>query len=544
MAKPFSIQSPEDIAMEYGGNKQKIAQAMQLGVVDPTAGVLAGMFIDRMRSAQMQEQAPQATVAQQVMGGAPPVPPTAPAGGLGATSQAAPPMAPAQMGMPPEMGMAPPQEEVPMGMAEGGMVPPYAAGGGLSDVPVPDGMFDEPSNGGFGDGYAGGGLVAFADGGDVDLDAFRRAIIAQESGGRFGIPNAEGSGAMGIGQIMPDTARALAKRLGLPYRPDLLAGKNKEAQQYQIALTNEATREAFEYGGGDISKAAAYYFAGPNKSKWGEKTRKYQSDIMRRLGAKDAGPTLPERDIATAEGRARSRADEFAALQKMFGPTAEEAEVDAARMARAKEMASDEYYEKTRKEDMWQTLAEIGFNMASSKSPYLLQAIGEAAAASMPGARADKKERKALKDRALDVMSAMNGLKRKENLQLYGLAVDAAKTSLEQSNFEKKLELDERQIEMAQTKLDAELKALAEKGEDVNDRVTRYLLDFAPGTPEHEAAKRVYEARRPVTAGQISPKDKLAALKGGSGGALTEGATSKDSDGKTIVFSGGQWVYP
>jgi hypothetical protein len=40
-----------------------------------------------------------------------------------------------------------------MGMAEGGMVPPYASGGGLSDLPVPDTMFDEPTNGGFDDGY-------------------------------------------------------------------------------------------------------------------------------------------------------------------------------------------------------------------------------------------------------------------------------------------------------------------------------------------------------------------------------------------------------
>ncbi len=151
MAKPFSIQSPENIAKEYAGNKQRIAEAMQLGIVDATAGVLAGMFIDRMRSAQMQEQVPQQTVAQQVMGGAPPPPPPPPSGGLGATPQAAlqaapqgaPPMAP-PMDMPPEMGMAPP------GMAEGGIV-------GLD---VPSYMFDEPDNGS----YAGGGLVAFAGG--------------------------------------------------------------------------------------------------------------------------------------------------------------------------------------------------------------------------------------------------------------------------------------------------------------------------------------------------------------------------------------------
>ena len=45
--KAYKIQAPEQIAKDYGGNKQKIAEAMTLGVVDPTAGTLAGMFIDR-----------------------------------------------------------------------------------------------------------------------------------------------------------------------------------------------------------------------------------------------------------------------------------------------------------------------------------------------------------------------------------------------------------------------------------------------------------------------------------------------------------------
>jgi hypothetical protein len=160
--KPFNLQSPEQIAKDYGGNKQKIAEAMQMGILDPTAGTMAGMFIDRMRSAAQQEAAPQQTVAQQTF--APPAP-MAPPAGLGATPQAA---AMPPMGAPPEMGAAPPQG-MPM-MAEGGMVPPYASGGGLSDVPLPDGMFDEPSNGGFGDGYAGGGMVAFAAGAKVDAD--------------------------------------------------------------------------------------------------------------------------------------------------------------------------------------------------------------------------------------------------------------------------------------------------------------------------------------------------------------------------------------
>ena len=76
VGKPYSLQAPESIAEEYGGNKQKIAQAAQMGLVDPTAAVLAGMFIDRMRSAQMAEQGTPPTVAQQVF--APPQPPNMP----------------------------------------------------------------------------------------------------------------------------------------------------------------------------------------------------------------------------------------------------------------------------------------------------------------------------------------------------------------------------------------------------------------------------------------------------------------------------------
>jgi hypothetical protein len=175
--KPYNLQSPEQIAKDYGGNKQKIAEAMQMGVLDPTAGTLAGMFIDRMRSAAQAEAAPQQSVAQQTF--APPAPAAPPMGapaGLGATPQA-PAMPP--MNATPPMGAVPPQGEMPM-MAEGGMVPPYASGGGLSDMPVPDGMFDEPSNGGFGDGYAGGGMVAFAQGEEVEDKNKKRYVTTGE----------------------------------------------------------------------------------------------------------------------------------------------------------------------------------------------------------------------------------------------------------------------------------------------------------------------------------------------------------------------------
>lgn len=184
--EPYNLQSPEQIAKDYGGNKQKIAEAMQMGILDPTAGTLAAMFIDRMRNAAQQEGAPQQSVAQRVFAppapqmpqGMPPMPPM-------------PPMAqgvPAGLGATPEAAAMPAPEEAMMGapgMAAGGMVPPYMASGGLTDLPLPDGMFDENRNGGFDDGYRGGGLVAFVTGGEVkkeDKDKKKDEIIPEGRG--------------------------------------------------------------------------------------------------------------------------------------------------------------------------------------------------------------------------------------------------------------------------------------------------------------------------------------------------------------------------
>jgi soluble lytic murein transglycosylase-like protein len=121
--------------------------------------------------------------------------------------------------------------------------------------------------------------VAFAG----DYGAFKRAIIGQESGGRYGVPNAQGSGAMGIGQVMPDTARALAQRIGLPYRPDLMGGSNPSARQYQDAITEAAVQEAWKAGSGNLRDAAMYYHGGSNRNGWGPKTRTYADNVLARM---------------------------------------------------------------------------------------------------------------------------------------------------------------------------------------------------------------------------------------------------------------------
>ena len=296
--KPYRLQSPENIAKDYGGNKQKIAEAMQMGIVDPTAGVLAGMFIDRMRSAQMQEMAPKPSVAQQVMGGPPAQAPLAPTGGLGATAPAMPPMAP-QGGAP--MAPPPPQGAVP-GMAAGGEFdPPYMADGGLSELPLPDGMFDEDRGGS----YAGGGIVAFPTGGLVEES---EDIEVTAPRGRYGFGS------------------------------------------------------TFEENIGLIGKYA------PQKDKYGKKLTSFYEETM-----------------------------------------------------------SPEAQKKRRKQDMWTSLAELGFGIASSKSPTLLGAIGEAGAKSAPAMAERAKERRAEQREAIKTLAQQENMTNQQAMESFKLAGELQK---------------------------------------------------------------------------------------------------------------------
>lgn len=100
----IDLMSPSKVAEKYGGDKRRIAQAAQMGLLDPTVAVMAGMFIDRMRGAAAKEQKPQSTVAQDVM----------------------------------------------------------STPSGVADLPVPDSMYGGEQ------GFAGGGIIAFQNEGFVD----------------------------------------------------------------------------------------------------------------------------------------------------------------------------------------------------------------------------------------------------------------------------------------------------------------------------------------------------------------------------------------
>lgn len=169
-----------------------------------------------------------------------------------------------------------PVQLVPDGMGGMALIRPNAIGSG----PQVGDVIDDPRKAG---GAAQPGMPPFS--GSVGYDDFKRAIIEQESGGRYGVANTEGSGAAGIGQVMPETAKVLAARLGLPFRPDLMGASHPAARQYQDAITDAAVKEAWGVGGAgsDPATSAKYYFGGSNRDRWGPKTNRYAQSILSRL---------------------------------------------------------------------------------------------------------------------------------------------------------------------------------------------------------------------------------------------------------------------
>jgi len=298
MPKPFSLQAPEDIAKEYGGNKQKIAQAMQTGLVDPTAGTLAGMFIDRMRSAQMQEGAQQPSVAQQVF--APPAPPAPPMGGMGP-----PPGAPPMGGMPP----APPMGDMgapPMGAPQMGM-----ADGGLAMLPVPDNMFDEPMDGE----YAGGGIVAFSAGtpgtvkaADAGLTSTPDYSVLQQMLADYG-DEAKGREQY---EALYKPKREAAERANRFFEGALSEEglKKRRNENKYLALAKGFFTMAGTPGGLLQSASAGAKAALPDLQESSKELRAEQRDALKQLAADEGATNAEQREFAKyMMGRKDKRAD-------------------------------------------------------------------------------------------------------------------------------------------------------------------------------------------------------------------------------------------
>jgi hypothetical protein len=279
MAGPYELQSPKDIAMEYGGNKQKIAQAAQMGLVDPTAAVLAGMFIDKMRTAQQDEMAPQTTVAQEVM---------------------APPMAP-QMG---------------------GQMPAEA---GVAALPVPDEMVPDE--------FAGGGIIAFDNGGGVSIEEEIEAYRPRGISSLFGLMP-QGIGAGNIDYTLGQ----------LGYTRDQIAKMDPAMKRYVAANATAPTAPTVPTAAKPTTPATTPTtpggpVAGPGATQPAAQADDFASYLSRIEGAMPGGQAL--------EG-----------LEK---------DIKADREARKEEKS----------QAGWMSLAMAGLNVAAGTSPFALVNLGK-----------------------------------------------------------------------------------------------------------------------------------------------------------------------
>jgi soluble lytic murein transglycosylase-like protein len=83
--------------------------------------------------------------------------------------------------------------------------------------------------------------------------------------------------------MLPDTAREMAGKLGLPFNPQLLRSNDPTALGYQHKLGAAYLQEGLQKTG-NVRDALRYYHGGPNRKMWGPKTNAYADAILGRLG--------------------------------------------------------------------------------------------------------------------------------------------------------------------------------------------------------------------------------------------------------------------
>lgn len=385
--KPFSFQSPFEALKEFGPGQHLLA-AVDRGQIDLVTATLAQQI--HTRAVADAQKAPTRTVAEQLFDvPAPPAPPQmpmqAPQGapaGLGALPPGAAPDMSGMMAPPPAPEMPMPQEEAP---------PMSMADGGLASLPVPDAMFDENSNGGFDDGYAGGGILAFAGGSPGELrkpedwgtyiEETARGLFPNldvSGRGRTGARNTEVGGVTDSFHLI-DAARDLRTPPGMTKSEFITQLKGAFGSDYDV-LPSKGSSVHVEPGPalGRMVRAG---------------TPVSQSNVPRGSGAASglsalASTAAPDFEGTYERGLARGK-EEAASIYPDKRPALDRF------TGEAKRILSPEYQKQERDQGKWEFLANLGFGMAGTKSPYLLQAVGASAAAALPGLAENRKALKA-----------------------------------------------------------------------------------------------------------------------------------------------------
>lgn len=134
-----------------------------------------------------------------------------------------------------------------------------------------------------------------------DAASLMPALIQQESGGRAGVrgPMTQYGQALGLTQMLPETAREMAGKVGVPYRDDLLTGQTEEAANYQRQLGQAYLEQGFRETG-NARDALRYYHGGPNRRLWGPKTNAYADQVLGRVGQSQPGqPTQAQTPVSS-----------------------------------------------------------------------------------------------------------------------------------------------------------------------------------------------------------------------------------------------------
>jgi hypothetical protein len=138
---------------------------------------------------------------------------------------------------------------------------------------------------------------------DVDNAGAKAAIfnhvtvVKESSGGKnlVGTPTFDGKKvvqAMGAAQVTGDTGKAMAEKLGVPWEPERLKSHKPEDIAYQKELGYAYWDEAVRASNGDLETAFKYYYGGPNRKSWGEKTNAYARESMAMLGYGDGAKSV------------------------------------------------------------------------------------------------------------------------------------------------------------------------------------------------------------------------------------------------------------
>jgi soluble lytic murein transglycosylase-like protein len=264
------MQEIKDLAIKY--SKADLGRMVQLNLLDPQKAMMAGMMIQRIE--QQNAKPPQTTAIQDVLG--------LPA--VAAAQPAQPQMAQAPQPQMPPQGAPAPQPTM------------MAAEGGLTTIPA-DNIGE----------YAGGGIVAFDEGGEVPGYAtggtppgLFDALVQAESRGKQSAVSSKG--ARGVAQLMPGTMRDPGYGI-TPVKDDSEEENRRVGREYLSVMLKkykgniDNALAAYNWGPGNVDKHLRKY-GELTPEKLPKETRNYIPKVKNFLAQQERGRSEPTRVAA------------------------------------------------------------------------------------------------------------------------------------------------------------------------------------------------------------------------------------------------------